>query len=590
MWSCSCFQLLLLMLLAVKENNGVLETLRHGNDCQLKRSENNTEISIDWPLFLSCGTSALNDIYNDDYSDGECVIYGDEERSTVLADSSDLLSEGGEVFYTEDVNVNTSTRFQIFETIYSGRCFYIDLSFTIVPFKQLTCGEHLSDYKENRTTTPHKLDLGGSVTFNCLDGNQHKQFFKNSENLQVKWYRNCTELPVTSETYKIRDSTFEDAGVYSCSINYNGMLKFMGYQEVCVKHMNLDSETRALCHAEQKARASAGTDVELTAKFIISHASSGSTSWLHVAWNKTSNDGQQAGICLNEGFRGVNISTVNPNITCQTHDPPDACYLHAPSEEERIHERDIWTVKLQIKNVQESDYGSYSVELTTDSVNEQPQTCHIQLFSTNSNQLESPVLVGLLVILFVFLLASIVGYILRVYVRVYFKRLFGKAMKGPCKVYLTYHFRHGMNDQLKETLKTSVKFVEEALTRLGCEVFDENRDETAATSKVESTVNRINASDRIVVILISSECIHDNWSVYKLQKHFESELESKSKLILILGNEVRQLIQKSSATNEAYLFIKRAMKTSYMVKWKKLEEKDRRILFELEDAIPKVSA
>jgi len=574
----------------------VTTTKGQGWNCTF-RPNMTTTIENGWPLRLSCKHLVLN---RNNLTEAQCCIYNEDNEKIVFNKTINLERSLKSQFKYKVFKkpINTSVNFKIMlKQTYSDKsriCSAVRLNVKIVMFKNETCQQSINRTNPTTTESSH-MDLSKFTCDRDLDIDIEYERVDESDQMtsypmRFRWMKDCMPIENANKNqYKVMSMTFDHPGVYTCRATYNGMTKYLSHYKKCVRHRDQYSEPTIHCHDVVK-EVIVGSSFNLTLNSQLGFGGVDRVSLLWFKLHDETSNGEEF-ICSNNSPQhsndGIKCSQITDSENSNTH---NQCFSKPPEAPLRVPGKIIVPSHLRFKKLKKSDLGFY--EFRIHRPGSKLKKCRIQLKQASlqpKKQFTNRLIVSICTLLLVIFLI-ILGVYYRVFIKICIKRSFIRSSIDSCKVFLFYRYSSEMNEKDQKMVKESVQSIDCHLKRFGCETFDENRDGRVSFNTSEDLEDIISGCDRVVLLLISKDFIEDNWSIFKLQKSFEKSMETKSKLIFILGPGMRKMIKESASSNDTCFFIQRAMKMSHVIEWSVQRMKTQRFVYELELAIPKIQS
>ncbi|XP_078494879.1 uncharacterized protein LOC144749712 [Ciona intestinalis] len=139
----------------------------------------------------------------------------------------------------------------------------------------------------------------------------------------------------------------------------------------------------------------------------------------------------------------------------------------------------------------------------------------------------------------------------------------------------------------QQQTRDAVSSTVNALNDLGFTVFDQHKD-IGGEFMAEKAIQSMSECHRVIIIL-TSEYIKDNWSVFSLQQSFMKMIDSGRKVIFILVPGIKEFIKQEGNEDETCRMIDRAIKLNDSILWsdnKHFNKNKFRLM--LEKAMPKI--
>ncbi|CAK8683887.1 X-linked interleukin-1 receptor accessory protein-like 2 isoform X2 [Clavelina lepadiformis] len=569
-----------------------------GLPCTVQDAENVT-VYIGWPHEVSC-YDLLFDIIDDvdevesDYEINFKIWNSDngqllKNETTSYEDYYYQLVEFGSLLVDIKSGENYNYDIQIHIPSQS-KCYTKNVHLKPISFQQITCEMYITRNANMRFAA---AEIGTTKQFSC----KGLVSVDSLQNATVTWQRNCSSLPsqgvtVKHNTLNIESVGYEHAGIYTCSVRYRGMTDYILYNRVCVVPRPSTSQHKVTC---EKNVYDVTDNQVLTVKCALRLGiGKASASDFNVDWSKAEGVGKKEWrLCSKPN----ELSSPNRNgIICtfeQFSQNSDTCFLHVATEKEKEIRNDIRNIIIFFKNVSASDYGVYELKATS---NTETVSDFIASFSLRRNKIAgllstahiTVVVIGILAFL-TLLLSFCVWKSLEI--RVYYKRYFAACAQDD-KLYgavLSYYYSNELDKFAKEDVGKYVQTTGHVLTELGYKIYDDHKDGLAEV-RLESFQRCIDASHRVIIILTSTY-IKDDWNRRNLQQALQSVIESRTRIILIFSEGVREYVNQHSKSDDTCRLIKETARLNYIIVWskrKKFEAKMFRLM--LEDAMPKLSS
>ncbi|XP_076825705.1 uncharacterized protein LOC143471193 [Clavelina lepadiformis] len=414
MMSCAALHFLLVLLVTFTDVSGLNQDSPSSNCTIVDEGKVVSEDAfIGWPYHLKCNLFAsqteytIYDVYDNgdvDYdSDIICQFYS-ENGALLLNESSnyeDLVYYDGPRLELGEIEANGSYNFRMnIITILSQRCFEINVSVIPKPFHETTCEQFVA----NATNNKFSSDIGRSKSLPCeLGHSDNPRIF--TSNLTTAWFRNCSTLPgdtTATNTSKllIPSVDYEHAGIYTCSVTYKGMTRFITTYGVCVSESPTFSPHTMQC--DKTVFAGSGKNASISCQLRLGF---GQFSHFHfrVFWKKQSSD-------IGESCRR---EPSNDRFSCSYEYQP-TCYLHIAETHERNRTEQIIPITLNIRDVSPTDYGTYIVSTITANSNSEKVEQLIELKQNKvPNLLQAAEIAGIVAVIAVVIIAALVVVIMR---------------------------------------------------------------------------------------------------------------------------------------------------------------------------------
>nr|XP_002122649.1 single Ig IL-1-related receptor-like [Ciona intestinalis] len=200
--------------------------------------------------------------------------------------------------------------------------------------------------------------------------------------------------------------------------------------------------------------------------------------------------------------------------------------------------------------------------------------------------------VGLSVLLIIVLAVILLACCFQVYTKVFWKKYF-KAYTSETNdfgAYLSYQYSTEMDIFSQQQSRDALATTRDTLEKLGYRLFDENRDGQSNGYIAESSIQSMAKCHRVVIIL-TSEYIKDNWSVFRLQQSFMKMIESGRKVIFILVPGIQEFVkQKANEGDACCKMVCRALKLNHAIIWSDDKKFNlRKFKLQLDVAMPKIN-
>ncbi|XP_076819037.1 interleukin-1 receptor accessory protein-like 1 [Clavelina lepadiformis] len=492
-----------------------------------------------------------------------------------------------------DIQKNETYEFQMkFIIPSSDKCYGFHV--TVVPtlFQEVSCEVFTRKSLPEIKTYPGN-QIGTSDEMFCELGNFDVPKIFTTE-VEAKWSRNCSSLPANTilkkkNTLFLSEIEYEHAGIYTCSITYNGMTRFIAAFAVCVLEPPTTSPPTLQC--ENKIHANVGETVSIPCQLRLGIGEFDYFSFKAV-WKKviTEESSNVTGTCtqsppVKSDFR----------ISCFS-EHERKCFLYVPDTSERIRNEEVINLNLQIQKLLTSDFGTYNF-LAKINRNSTPvyaqaevEENHLpKLFQTA--EIAKRVCSAIVPALAVLVLSVFLFYYKQVHFRVYIKRHlrsceFDDKRYGAC---ISYHCTRGLDIFAHQYVSESVRVTCEKLQRLGYKIYDEHKDFIHGM-RAHNLLESIDICHRVVIVL-TSNYLKDDWSMRNLQQAFQTMIASKTKIIFILIPGIKEYLKQHAKTNDACLLIRTALKINYTIQWTNDKSFDDKFFqLQLEDAMPKLKS
>lgn len=569
-------------------------------ECECKLNETaihkNVRLPTGWPLFLPCRLCDIPDgaFMLENNSTLQCHVIDVDNNVTLLNQTEPIRkSENNQIVYTKSkVDGNSPLRYKIITSVLNASdelclCSVTEVELQVEEFKQKTCEEVLQSAYEN---DPLELMYQQQRILDCSGAGATlgEEFFENADDYEVNWYRNCSSTPSGHNKELTIAVEFEDAGTYTCAVTYSGMTLYASTYRFCVYHGEMSIPPVILCPEEGKVvEAGLGENFLVSMKVAVG---SGHFDLLefYADWQKPTVNGSMK-VCYNSWMDQQEPGRISCILQQSV---GDSCFDHIAGEEERKPKENHLTSTLNITNLQPGDFGEYFLKLTsTAHPDPTPARCRIRVVERKRSNLQQLILAFIFLFLFLLFAVGTFGYFF-VFFKVHYKRRFGKTHQADCyNVFISYH-AIDLDTEEREQLKLLIDVCDNTLTKLGCQVFVENRDgNSTGSSQVKTIEDLAMDSDLVVLFMMSCGALEDTWSVSKFQKIYEKSVDSKMEIFFVVDPEIREMIKKEESSNCA--LIKKAMKENHVVEW---DGEERRICrrgeywlrLELENVVPKI--
>nr|XP_002125507.1 uncharacterized protein LOC100175989 [Ciona intestinalis] len=330
------------------------------------------EVHIGWPFTLSCSEGSMSELYDgEDQTYVQCIII-DRSKKLVVLNETYNSDEDGYFDYDSmpeyavgDVKDNSSTNYSIVLQLADNQCWMVNVHLVLTESPNATC-------EESSRTTQHastRMAHGQSSHFTCVvPQSTAPKIYTN--NITTKWLRNCGDkLPNTTVAIghgiRIGGWDYADAGVYTCAVTYNQMTRYAVHYTACVKPPKNFGKTTLVCsHNIIKVTLGSDAEVECEARGGLEGVGD-----IHFtsSWRKEEVGGENNIVCRDYG-RGARPRSRSQimidKIDCEMKITKPQCFHQPPTREQEADalNRKI-KMKLVIKNLSPSDYGTYTAEI-----------------------------------------------------------------------------------------------------------------------------------------------------------------------------------------------------------------------------------
>ncbi|XP_076811243.1 uncharacterized protein LOC143455936 isoform X1 [Clavelina lepadiformis] len=473
----------------------------------------------------------------------------------------------------------------------SEKCYGLQINVVPTPFEQISCEEFA-----RHLDLLAKSHIGQSKELSCELGHDiYPKVF--ATDVTTKWFRNCSSLPVNTT---IRSSgklffpelEYDQAGIYACTVTYNGMTRFIAGYPVCVHEPPRKSPHTLQC--ENKVLARIGENVSLSCQLRLGVGEFSVTSF-RAFWEKKENVKEVSSPKIEGSCKRNLFTNSNDRLSC-SYDYKRKCFLYVADESERNRKEEVIPIVLEIQSLSPSDYGTYKIssltnnegtELISKTVELEEDQSQVYRQTVHYAEVAVAVIVPSLGVL-VFIMFLL--YYKQVHVRVYIKRHF-KSYELDDKeygAYISYHYTKELDTFAQDYTSQSVHVTCEKLQELGYKIYDEHKD--FSNEMRVNLVESIKKCHRVVIIL-TSQYMNDDWSMRNLQQAFQTMIDSKTKIIFILVPGMKEYLKQHAMKETACRLIQAAIKLNYPIQWSNGKSFDQNFFdLQLEDAMPKLES
>jgi len=572
--------------------------------CSMYREQTSHIIEEGWPLSLNCHQPFIG--YYHGYATSlnksiegvklECIFVDvDNEKvvqRTYLNSEECLTPKLCTEFVVTKITSASSKNYQVIVKSASDeneKCASLEASVNVQKFTPVTCeqsrGHVIKEYayygesKSLHCYVPHESPKKES---RAVHGDTKL------ENFSVHWYRECNSSGIRTDDSEIFDRemiirNMTQAGAYTCAIEYNGMTKYVVTYDICLIHKNnLPTAINLVC-PKGAVEANLGERAVLSGKFqsgvgsfsIISHV---------MSWDFKQESDEEETVCEMHNLNNRGTSRKSERFQCQTYDDTFNS-LNRTCKELNIKKVNEVKSHLVIRSVKQQDYGTYTYKLQIEG--HDVTNCHVTL-RPRSHRV-AVLVIGLFVSLLGISLFAVAVNHFKIYIRVFVRRKFTpKCAKRVCSVCLSYYYSSKMTREDQDLTKECVETVERILRKLGCTIYDEHRDAQLSQYTAKSIEEAIGCCDRVAILLTSSDFINEPTALFRFQKYFEKAMETKTKLILVLGPKMKSFICEAAKSNKTCELIKKTIKNNGYIKWDETKSGDTKFKLEIECAIPRL--
>ncbi|XP_076811240.1 X-linked interleukin-1 receptor accessory protein-like 2 isoform X1 [Clavelina lepadiformis] len=595
-----------LLLFFASGNALVIDQDPSGQNCSIVDGGSiNDTAFIGWPHRLSCSMFVFRseytiyEAYDNGYIDFEsniiCQVFAD--NGTLLLNEStnydDITFDDSPTIDLGIIKENENYHFWMNIIIpESEKCYGLQINVVPTPFEQISCEKF-----EKELESLAKSKIGKRKELSCeLGHDAYPKIF--STDVTTKWFRNCSSLPANTT---IRSSgklffpelEYDQAGIYACTVTYNGMTRFIAGYPVCVLEPPTKSPHTLQC--ENKVLARIGENVSLSCQLRLGVGEFSDSSF-RVFWEKKENVKEVSSPKIEGSCKRNSLTNSNDRLSC-SYDYERKCFLYVADESERNRKEEVIPIVLEIQSLSPSDYGTYKIssltnnegtELISKTVELEEDQSQVYRQAVHYAEVAVAVIVPCLGVL-VFIMFLL--YYKQVHVRVYIKRHF-KSYELDDKeygAYISYHYTKELDTFAQDYTSQSVHVTCEKLQELGYKIYDEHKDFSNGM-RVDNLVESIKRCHRVVIIL-TSQYMNDDWSMRNLQQAFQTMIDSKTKIIFILVPGMKEYLKQHAMKETACRLIQAAIKLNYPIQWSNGKSFDKNFFdLQLEDAMPKIES
>ncbi|XP_076811330.1 uncharacterized protein LOC143457054 [Clavelina lepadiformis] len=553
---------------------------------------------IGWPYHLTCSMFAsrseytIYHVYDADYVDYEssiiCQVFAN--NGTLLLNQTtnyqDLIEGLGPVLDIGVINENRSYKFRTKIIILdSQKCFGFHINVVPTSFEPITCEEFVKGLESLDQSM-----IGQPKTLYCkLGHDDYPKVF--ATDVTTKWFRNCSSRP---ENTTIRSNgelffpqfEYEQAGIYACTVTYNGMTRFISGYSVCVLEPPTISPHSLQCESKVFAKIEENVSLSCQLRLGVGEFSDHS---FKAFWSKMSSDVE--GSCQRDSLK-----TSAARLSC-SYEYEKKCFLYVADESERYRKEEVIPIVLEIQRLSASDFGTYTISALTNNkgselITENIDLCqdHVQKYlqAATIATIATTTVVSFFVVL-VFLILLLLQK--QVQARVYFKRHFKSCELDDKKygAYISYHYTNELDKFALDYTSYCVRYTCGKLEGLGYKIYDEHKDSNNGL-RVDNLLESIKKCHRVVIIL-TSQYINDDWSMGNLQQVFQAMIDSRTKIIFIMVPGIKQYLKQHAVKDDACNLIQAAIKLNHSIQWSNGKSFDKNFFdLQLEDAMPKLES
>ncbi|XP_078494494.1 X-linked interleukin-1 receptor accessory protein-like 2 [Ciona intestinalis] len=550
-----------------------------------------------WPYSVNCENFEIEvDLEDEDFT---CIIW-DMDRNVVLQNRTGEYYTTLETSYGNPDTQDSSPLNLFLQAKIPGTdiCYYSEIHIIIAESPKETC----DDSSKIETSSMTKISVGQHQIFSCEVPDTFKSPLAPIANtMQAMWFRNCLAVPQNAtilngtknsvNKLSIPNFSYDDAGVYTCLVTYHGLQRYVARYRICARPAIFPNTIPSIHCTHSRISVILGQNVTVECQVNLGKGRRTSSTTLTMRWTQT-NYMQDNTTCVN-AVKGTHYSIDTPKVSC-SYNLEETCYYHVATAAERQLDPEIITLRLHIPNVQRSDLGTYTISVETTSVNFGHSNASVVITekSVNNLPLVISLAVGLSVLLKVIIVVILLACCFPVYTRAFWKKHFKSytTEKHDFGAYLSYQFSTEMDIFSQQQSRDALAATCDALETLGYRLFDENRDGQNNGYIAENSMQSMAKCHRVVIIL-TSEYIKDNWSVFRLQQSFMKMIDSGRKVIFILVPGIQEFIkQKGSEGDACCKMVCRALKLNHAIQWSDDKKfKLHKFKLQLDVAMPKIN-
>ncbi|CAK8683890.1 unnamed protein product [Clavelina lepadiformis] len=546
---------------------------------------------IGWPWKLSC-FSYLTSKFRSTNQLVTCIILNNEDGSVVFNATgySEWCRKNDSRFalYWDKIKANQIYNFQLVLMWHNAKQ---KCSKTIIyqprSIKNRTCDDFAYDLKWKPTS-----HIGEHKSYSC-GIKDHLPGMILTENHEITWKRNCSDLPtsnlsVNADELQIRKVDFQQAGIYTCSVTFNGATAYLAKNPVCVNHPPLWNQETLAC-SKADLYLVPGENLTVSCQLRLGK---GDYDYdfgnYYVYWQNAF--GKRVYCIPSEFMYGMENEE---KMSCVLEFPARRCYMYVPSMEEQKAQTVVGEITLHLRHITSSDFGVYNVTASSNMVTSADVTLTINVRENfNPNLL---MYIGVVAGIFFFLFAMVVIIVKqKLFIRLLWKRHFQAYDKDDKKygAYIDYHYSIDIDMFAGEEIKHFVNLTRKELVGLGFRVYDDHKDGDQGIRAMRLEENM--ALCHRIVIILNSQYVKDDWNTHNFQKAFQQMIHSKIRLIFILLPGMKPYIKQQAAksnsnTSGNCLVFQEAIRLNYVIQCEDSRKLDLKVFRQkLEDAMPKL--